>query len=95
MNFGAVSHDVAAEMAAGAVAKDRIDAAVSVTGVAGPGGGTVEKPVGLVFIGAALADKPAIAERHQFKGDRQAVRAASVAAALTMLINLIGESSSA
>lgn len=81
---GAVSEDVARAMAEGALARSRADIAVSVTGVAGPGGGSDEKPVGLVWFG--LATKSGVrAERMVFPGDRSAVRAATVVHALGMV----------
>jgi nicotinamide-nucleotide amidase len=83
--YGAVSEEVARAMAEGALARSRAAIAVSVTGVAGPGGGSVEKPVGLVCFGLACTAKPAFSERHVFPGDRSAIRAASVAHAFTMI----------
>ncbi|MCW5771961.1 MAG: CinA family protein [Rhodospirillaceae bacterium] len=83
---GAVSHAVAAAMAEGALAHSQADVAVSITGIAGPGGGSADKPVGLVYIGAAARGHPAIVERHVFAGDRAAVRAASAERALTLLL---------
>jgi nicotinamide-nucleotide amidase len=83
--YGAVSEEVARAMAEGALARSRAAIAVSVTGVAGPGGGSVEKPVGLVCFGLACTAKPALSERHIFPGDRTAIRAASVAHAFTMI----------
>ena len=82
---GAVSEDVARAMAAGALARSRADIAVSVTGLAGPGGGSFEKPVGLVWLGLAQRDRAVAAERHIFPGDRTAVRAAAVAQAFAMI----------
>jgi nicotinamide-nucleotide amidase len=83
---GAVSEEVAAAMAEGALAHSRAGAVVSVTGIAGPGGGTATKPVGLVYIGCALrGGRPAV-ERHIFAGDRAAVRAATVKRALELLL---------
>ncbi len=82
---GAVSAPVARAMAEGAVARSRAALGVSVTGVAGPGGGSVEKPVGLVHIAAALRTQPTLDERHVFPGDRTAIRLAAVAAALDLL----------
>lgn len=70
LGHGAVSDPVARAMASGALARSGADLAVSVTGVAGPGGGTADKPVGLVHFGAARSDNDAIAERHVFPGDR-------------------------
>jgi nicotinamide-nucleotide amidase len=81
---GAVSEAVAREMAEGALACAEVDLALSCTGIAGPGGATPGKPVGLVFIGCARRDAPTAVERHVFAGDRAAVRAASVAAALSL-----------
>ncbi len=82
---GAVSEAVAKEMAAGAIRNSSASLAVSITGVAGPGGGTPQKPVGLVWLGAAHFGGEVRSERHLFPGDRAAVRAASVAAALALL----------
>lgn len=83
---GAVSEEVAAAMAEGALARSRADAVVSVTGIAGPGGGTAAKPVGLVYIGSALRGRLPAVERHVFAGDRAAVRAATVKRALELLL---------
>ncbi len=76
--FGAVSEAVAREMAAGAVARSEASIAVAVTGIAGPGGGSAGKPVGLVWFGAARRGEEAWAERRVFTGDRTAVRLATV-----------------
>lgn len=85
---GAVSKQVAHAMAAGAIAKSGADAAVSVTGIAGPTGGTAEKPVGLVFIAAATKNN-ITCEKNIFSGDRQDIRLQSVAYALEMLEKII------
>lgn len=82
---GAVSEAVASAMAAGALARSRADVAVSVTGVAGPGGGSTEKPVGLVWFGLACRAQPIISENRVFPGDRSAVRAAAVERALRLI----------
>lgn len=82
---GAVSGPVAEAMASGAVARSLADVAVAVTGVAGPGGGSVEKPVGLVWFGLARRARPVRTEHRVFSGDRTAVRAATVAMALELL----------
>jgi nicotinamide-nucleotide amidase len=83
--YGAVSEQVASAMASGALSRSRAFIAISVTGVAGPGGGSAEKPVGLVYFGLARTGVPAITERHVFPGDRTAIRAATVAHAFTMI----------
>ncbi len=88
MGHGAVSDPVARAMAAGALARSGADLAVSVTGVAGPGGGTEEKPVGLVYLAAMRMGHDPIAERHVFPGDRDSIRRVSVLTALAMLAAL-------
>jgi nicotinamide-nucleotide amidase len=87
---GAVSEAVAHAMAEGAIKQSPAQVAVSVTGVAGPGGGTAEKPVGLVHIAAAREGRPTLHERHEF-GDigRSAIRMASVESALRLLLAAI------
>ena len=81
---GAVSEPVARQMAEGALTRAEVDIALSCTGIAGPGGATPGKPVGLVFIGCARRGAATVVERHVFAGDRAAVRAATVAAALRL-----------
>ncbi len=86
---GAVSEEVARAMAEGVLARAKVHAAVSVTGIAGPGGGTDRKPVGLVHIGGAnLARSSHLECRFGDKG-RSAVRMASVEAALNHLLQLL------
>jgi nicotinamide-nucleotide amidase len=87
---GAVSEDVAAEMASGALAASPADVVVAVTGIAGPGGGTMSKPVGLVWFAWAYRGGPVQCRRFVFDGDREAVRRQSVLVALQGLIDLIG-----
>jgi nicotinamide-nucleotide amidase len=82
---GAVSAQTAAAMARGAVARAPVDLAVSITGVAGPGGGTPQKPVGLVYLGVARKDGAARVERRIFPGDRSEIRQAAVILALELL----------
>lgn len=86
---GAVSEPVARQMADGARADAGTDIAVSCTGIAGPGGGSAAKPVGLVFIGCAAPGRPTRVERHVFPGDRAAIRAATVAAAFALIRNAL------
>jgi nicotinamide-nucleotide amidase len=81
---GAVSEETARAMAEGALRRAGVDLAISCTGIAGPGGATPTKPVGLVFIGVARKGAPTAIERHVFAGDRDAVRAATVMRALTL-----------
>ncbi len=88
LGHGAVSEPVARAMAAGALAHSLADIAVSVTGVAGPAGGSDEKPVGLVHLAAVRKGHETIAERHIFPGDRDAIRRISVLTALAMLASL-------
>lgn len=88
---GAVSGEVAAAMAAGALARSGADLAVSITGIAGPGGATPGKPVGLVWFGLAGRGVAAVTERMVFPGDRMAVREASVRKALAMVGDAVGE----
>jgi len=82
---GAVSEAVAQAMAEGALARSLADIAVSVTGVAGPGGGSADKPVGLVWFGLARRGAPTTTRREVFPGDRAAVRRAAVRYALSLL----------
>ena len=82
---GAVSAAVAQAMAAGALARSLSDAAISVTGVAGPGGGSVEKPVGTVWFGCTSRAGPVRTERRVFGGNRGTVRLAAVRHALELL----------
>ncbi len=85
---GAVSEPVAASMAAGALAHSRADLGVAVTGIAGPGGGTPGKPVGMVcFAWARRGDGPPSVHTERLAGDRAAVREASVRIALEGLID--------
>ena len=88
--FGAVSEPVAAEMAAGALQRAPVGIAVSVTGVAGPGGGTPGKPVGTVCFGLATRHGETRTERHVFPGDRTAVRNATVLHAFGLLRRTLG-----
>ncbi len=84
--FGAVSEVVAAAMARGAVERSRADIALSTSGIAGPDGGTPDKPVGTVCFGWALPDDVVETEVHLLSGDRDAVRRATVAIAFEGLL---------
>jgi nicotinamide-nucleotide amidase len=81
---GAVSVETALAMCQGAVARAGVDLAVSITGVAGPGGGSAEKPVGLVYLGVATRAE-GHTERHVFPGDRDGIRRHAMIRALEML----------
>ena len=82
--FGAVSRETAIEMAEGAVVAAGADVAVAATGIAGPGGGTEEKPVGLVYIGCTV-EKQTVVKRCFFGGDRNEFRHKAVKEALEIL----------
>lgn len=87
--YGAVSEQTALEMAQGALKNSHADIAVSVTGIAGPGGGTDLKPVGLVYIGIAQHNKAPAAYKNNFDGDRRSIRQATVEKALELLIETL------
>ena len=83
---GAVSAEVARAMAAGALDHAPVELAVAVTGIAGPGGGSAEKPVGLVHFGIARKGKQVHSEHRVFPGDRRGIRRATVERALELLL---------
>ncbi len=87
--YGAVSAEVARAMAEGAVAHSRADVALSITGIAGPDGGTPAKPVGTVHIAAAQRGAPTLHRACLFPGDRDSVRDQSAIAAMELLIEQI------
>jgi nicotinamide-nucleotide amidase len=87
---GAVSREVALAMTRGALKNSRAQVAVSVTGIAGPGGARPGKPVGLVHFAAQRRGRKPIHVRHVFKGNRAAVRAAAVSEALRLLRRAAG-----
>lgn len=89
---GAVSAETAREMATGARTRLGADLALSITGIAGPTGGTPTKPVGTVWIGTATAEG-AEARLFEFSGDRRAIREQAAAAALSLLAQLLAEQS--
>ena len=83
--YGAVSAQVARSMAEGALGHARADVAVAITGIAGPGGATAGKPVGLVYLAIARRGGDTKVERQHFAGDRKEVREAAAARALELL----------
>ncbi len=86
---GAVSEATASAMAAGALAHSHAQAALAISGIAGPSGGTREKPVGLVCYGWALSDGTLMSSTCRLDGDRDEIRSRAVAASLRGLIDLI------
>ncbi len=86
---GAVSEQVTRAMAQGALARSRADIAISVTGIAGPGGASADKPVGLVWFGVAQRAAGLHSEKVIFPGDRTAVREATVARAFALIRRLL------
>ena len=82
---GAVSAEVAQALAEAALARAPVDCALAETGIAGPGGGTAQKPVGLVFLALARRGAPTLLERHHFTGSRREVQRATALAALALL----------
>jgi len=86
--YGAVSAEVAEAMASGALERTDASVALSVTGIAGPGGGSEEKPVGTVYMAWQFPGRNAVSERFHFHGDREAVRRQTVATALSELARL-------
>jgi nicotinamide-nucleotide amidase len=86
VTHGAVSEVVARAMAEGARKRARVDIAVSVTGIAGPGGGSPAKPVGLVHLACARTGRPTIHRRVVLKGNRAEIRRQSVAIALGLIL---------
>ena len=89
-SHGAVSEAVAREMAVGALHQSSAGFAVAVTGVAGPGGGTAAKPVGLVWFAWATLDGDVRTKFEVFGGDRAAIRQQAVREALKGLVELVG-----
>lgn len=87
-NHGAVSAETAKVMVWGALRYSRAHVAVAATGIAGPSGGTQEKPIGLVYIGWGSRDSISVQEHH-FTGDRDSVRRQTVEAALRHLLDFI------
>lgn len=86
--FGAVSRETVLEMVSGALIASGASLAVAVTGIAGPTGGTEDKPLGTVWVGWKRRGRYPIAQAHHFDGDRESIRRQTVAVALRGLISL-------
>lgn len=89
-HYGAVSDEIAAQMADGARERSGAGLALSATGIAGPGGGMPGKPVGLVHFGWSLAGQPTRTGSRVFEGDREAVRRQTVMHALRGVLDVVG-----
>ena len=89
-SVGAVSREVVEAMARGALARSGAQLAVAVSGIAGPGGGSADKPVGTVWLAWVMRGEEARAQRFLFAGDREAVRAQAVIAGLEGVLALVG-----
>lgn len=87
--FGAVSEQVVKEMALGALNNSSANISLSVSGIAGPGGGTAEKPVGMVCFGWAISNKDTYTETAYFDGDRDSIRKQAVQLALKGILKMI------
>lgn len=88
--YGAVSQETAHAMAEGALKHSEAQISVAITGIAGPGGGSVDKPVGMVWFGWAGIHADTLTEVRHFSGDRHAVRKESIQFALQRLIEFVG-----
>lgn len=86
--YGAVSEQTAREMAEGAAREGRAETSIATTGIAGPGGGSAEKPVGLVFIGSCAFGKVQVKE-YRFSGNREEIRQAAALAGLKQLRDML------
>lgn len=89
LKYGAVSEEIAWQMATGARQHSQAEVVVSVTGIAGPGGGMPGKPVGLVHFGWSIGDQPVVCDSEVFEGDRKSVRQQTVLYALRGIISRI------
>lgn len=87
--YGAVSEQTVREMAEGALNRSKANVSLSITGIAGPTGGSPLKPVGTVWIALAKRNSPAQVELHAFSGDRQAIRLQSIEIALKKLLEMV------
>lgn len=89
-SFGAVSEATVHEMVAGALRHSQARIALAVSGIAGPGGGTADKPVGTVWFAWGVKDGTSVARQHRFAGNRAEIRAQAVHIALQGLLELLG-----
>lgn len=89
LEYGAVSEEIAWQMATGARQHSQAEVVVSVTGIAGPGGGMPGKPVGLVHFGWSIGDQPVVCDSKVFEGERKSVRQQTVLYALRGIISRI------
>ncbi|MCR5581406.1 MAG: CinA family protein [Pseudobutyrivibrio sp.] len=89
IKYGAVSRETAEQMATGVRTRAKSDFGISSTGIAGPGGGSPKKPVGLVYIACAYGDSQCIVKELHLKGDRSEVRAAACREALELLADCL------
>ena len=87
-NFGAVSQEIANEMAKGALKNSEANLSISITGIAGPEGGSLDKPIGTVFFSIANQEKIILEHKGDFKGSRDKIREESVLFVLNELLNL-------
>ncbi len=87
-NFGAVSQEVANEMSTGALKNSEANLGISITGIAGPGGGSLAKPVGTVYFSIANQKKVILEHKADFMGSRETIRKESVLFVLNKLLNL-------
>lgn len=87
--FGAVSEEVAREMSQKALERSLSQVAISITGIAGPTGGSVDKPVGTVFIGIAGIEITPLIRSYTFKGDRAQIREQAIMNALTQVLSVL------
>ena len=87
-NFGAVSQEIANEMSTGALKNSEANLGISITGIAGPGGGSLAKPVGTVYFSIANQKKVILEHKSDFKGSRETIRKESVLFVLNKLLNL-------
>ncbi|MER2514718.1 MAG: CinA family protein [Nitrosomonas ureae] len=87
--FGAVSPQTAQAMVTGALSRSHAQIGLAITGIAGPAGGTAEKPVGMVCFAWASKDGPVQHETHHFKGNRESIRRSAVTTALRGILHLL------